>query len=164
MSDCSWPHGLQHIRLACPLISLWVGSNSYLLSQWCHPATSFSVALFSSCPQSFPASGSFPMSRLFATVGQSIGASASASSVFPMNIQGWFPLGLIGLISLLSKGLLRVSSSTTVRKHQFFSAQHSLRSNSNIHTWLLENHSFDYTSLCWQSDVSLLFFQGASIF
>ena len=93
-------------------------------------------APFSCCPQSFPASGSFPMSRLLASGGQNIGASASAS-LFPMNIQGWFPLGLTGLISLLSNGLSRVFS-TTIQKHQFFSAQLSLWSNSHIHIWLLE--------------------------
>ena len=92
---------------------------------------------FSSCLQSFPASGSFPVSQFFASGGQSIGASASAS-VLPMNIQGWFPLGLTSLISFLSKGLSRVFSNTTVRKHQLFGVQPSLRSNSHIHTWLLE--------------------------
>ena len=137
MSDSSWPHGLQHIRLACPLISLWVGSNSYLLSQWCHPTISFSVIPFSSCLQSFPASGSFPLSQLFLSDDQSTGPSASAS-VLSMNIQGWFPLGLTGLISLLSKGLSRVFSSITIQKHKFFHTQHSLWSNSHIHRWLLE--------------------------
>ena len=103
-------------------------------------------------PQSSPASGSSSMSWLFTSGCQSIGASASVS-VLSMNIQGWFPLGLTGLISLLSKGLSRVFSSTTIWKHQFFSAQPSLWSNSHICTWLLKNHSFDYTDLCWQSDV-----------
>jgi len=131
-------HGLQHTRLPCPSVSPRVCSNSCPLSQWCHPAISPSVIPFSSCPQSFPASGSFQMSRHFAPGGQSIEASASAS-VLPMNIQSWFPLGLTGLISLLSKRLSRVFSSTTVWKHQFFSAQRSLWSNSHIHTWLLEN-------------------------
>ena len=112
-------------------------SNSCPLSQWCHPTILSSVAPFSSCPQSFPASGSFPMSLLFASGGQSIGASVSAP-VLPMNTQGWFPLGLTEWISLLSKGLSRVFSSTIVQKHQFFSAQPSLWSNSHIHTWLLE--------------------------
>ena len=97
----------------------------------------FSVVSFSSCPQSFPASGSFLMSQLFALGGQSIGASASAS-VLPMNIQKWFPLGLTGLISLQSKGLSRVFPNTTAQKHQFFIAQLSLWSSSHIHTWLLE--------------------------
>ena len=130
-----WPHGLQHIRLPCPSPTPGAYSNSCPLSQWCHPNISSSVPSFSSCPQSFPESGSFAMSWLFALDGQSIRASAS---VLPMNIQGWFPLGLTGLISLLSKGLSRVLSTTTVQKHQFFSAQPSLWSNSHIHTWLLE--------------------------
>ena len=102
-----------------------------------YPTISSSVTLSSSCPQSFPASGSFPMSHLFISGSQTIGTSASASGL-PMNIQGWFPLGLIGLISLLSKRLSKVFSGTTVQKHQFFGAQPSLWSNSHIHTWLLE--------------------------
>ena len=100
-------HGLQHTRLPCPTLSARVCSDSGPPSRWCHPTVLSSVAPFSSCPQSFPTSGSFPMSRLFASGGQSSGDSASAS-VPPMNIQGWFPLGLTSLISLLSKGLLRV--------------------------------------------------------
>ena len=121
MSNPLWPHGRQHARLpwtprAC--------SNSCPLSQWCHPAISSSVIPFSSCPQSFPASESFPVSQLFTWGGQSIGDSASVS-VLPMNIQDWFPLGWTGWISLQSKGLSRVFSSTTVQKHQFFSAQPS---------------------------------------
>ena len=111
-------------------------SNSCPLSQWCHPAISSSVATFFSCPQSFPASGSFPVNQLFASTGQSTGASASAS-VLPVNIQDRFPLELTGLISLF-KGLSRVFSNTTVQKHQFFGTQPSLGSNSHIHTWLLE--------------------------
>ena len=137
LSDSLRPHGLQHIRLPCPSLSPGVCSNSCPLSQWCHPTISSSVACFSSCLQSFPASGSFPMSQLFTSGGQSIGVSASAS-VLPMNIQGWFPIELTGLISLQSKGLSRVFSNTTVQKHQFFSAQPSLWSNSHICTWLLE--------------------------
>ena len=109
---------------------------TFLRSRW-DPTISSSVSLFSSCPQSFPASGSFPKSRLFTSGGQNIGASASAP-VLPMNIQGWFPLGLTGFISLQSKGFSRVFSSTTFWKHQFFSAQLSLRSNSYICIWLLE--------------------------
>ena len=105
-----------------PLPSPGVYSNSCPLTRWCHPTISSSVVPFSSCLQSFPASGSFPVSWLFMSGGQSIGASASAS-VLPMNIQGWFLLGLTGLISFLSKGLSRVFSSTTVRRHQFFNAQ-----------------------------------------
>ena len=107
------------------------------LTWWCHPTISSTVARFSSCPQSFLGSRSFPMSWLLAPGGQSIGASASAS-VLPMNIQGWLPLRLTDLISLKSRGLLRVHSSTTVEKHQFFGAQSSLWSNFHIHTWLLE--------------------------
>ena len=114
-------HGLQHARLPCPLPSPRVCLNSCPLRQWNHPTTSSSVIPFSFCLQSFPASGSFPMRWLFTSGGQSIGISASAS-VLSMNIQGWFPLGLTGLISLLSKGLSRVFSSTAVQKHQFFGA------------------------------------------
>ena len=110
-------------------------SNSGPLSQRCHANISSSLVPFFSCLQSFPASGSFPVSWLFASGGQSIGASAS---VFPMNIQGLFPLGLIGLMSLLSRGLSRVFSCTTIQRHQFFGTQPSLWLNSHIHTWLLE--------------------------
>ena len=151
MSDSWWPHGLQHARLPCPSPSPGVSSNSCPLSQWCHPTISSSATLFS-CSLSFPASGSFPMSWLFTSGGQSIRASASFLAI---NIQGWFPLGLAGFISLLSKRLSRVFSSTTVWKHQFFGAQCSLWSNSHIRIWLLEkNHSFGYTDICWQIDVS----------
>ena len=108
----SWPHELQHARLPCPSLSPRVCSNSCPLSRWCHHTTSSSVTLFS-CPQSFPASGSFPISRLFASGGRSTGASASAS-ILPINIQGWFLLGLTSFISLHSKGLSRVFSSTTI--------------------------------------------------
>ena len=135
--DSLWPHGLQHDRPSCPSPTPRACSNSLPSSWCCHPTISFSVAPFSSSLQSFPASGSFPMSQFFASGGQSIGVSASAS-VVPMNIQDWFPLGLTDLISLLSKGLSRIFSNTTVQKHQFFSAQLSLWSNSHIHTWLLE--------------------------
>ena len=148
-----WSHRPQHARLLCPYLSPRVCSNSHPLNQWYHPTISSSVASFFFCHQSFPASRPFPMSWLFALDGQTIGASAS-TLVLPMNIQGWFPLGLTSLISLLSKGLSRVFSSTTVWKHQFFDAQPSLWSNSHIYTWLLENHSFDYTDVGWQSDVS----------
>ena len=112
MSNSLWPHGLQHSRLPCPLPASGTCSNSCPLCWWCHPTTSSSLVPFSSCPQSFPASGSSPMSQLFASGGQSIGVSASAS-VLPMNIQDWFPLELTGLISLLSKGLSQVFSNTT---------------------------------------------------
>ena len=119
MSDSLRPHGLQHARLPCLSPTPGTCSNSCPSSQWCHPTISSSVVPFSSCLQSFPASGSFPMSQFFASGGQSTAVSASAS-VLPVNIQDWFPLGLIGLISLLSKGVWRVFSNTTVQKHQFF--------------------------------------------
>ena len=112
MSDSLWPHGLQHARPPCPSPILGVCSNSCPLSQWCHPTISFSVVPFSSCLKSFPGWGPFQMSQLLASGGQSIGVSASAS-VLPMNIQGWFPLGWTGWISLQSKGLSGVFSSTT---------------------------------------------------
>ena len=137
MSDSLQPHELQHVRLPCQSPTPGACSNLSPLSRWCHPTISSSVVSFSSCFQSFPASGSFPMSPFFTSGGQSIGVSASAS-VLPMNIQGWFPLGLTGYISLQSKGLSRVFSNTTVQKHQFFSAQLSLWPNSHIHTWLVE--------------------------
>ena len=114
MSDSLRPHGLQHARLPCPPPTPKACTNSCLSSWWCHPTISSSVILFSSCLQSFPASWSFPMSQFFSSGGQSIGASASAS-VLPMNIHDWFPLGLTGLISLLSKGLSKVFSNTTVQ-------------------------------------------------
>ena len=135
MSDSLWLHGLQHARVPCPSLSPWVCSNLHALNQWCHLTISSSVIPFS-CLQSFPALGSFLMSWLFLSGGQTIGASASAS-VLPVNIQGWFPLVLTGLISLQSKGLSRVFSNTTVQKHQFFGPLPSLWSNSHIHTQLL---------------------------
>ena len=125
-------HGLQHIRPPCLSPTPRAYSNSCPLSWWCHPTISSSVVPFSSCLQSFPASGSFLMSQLFASGGQSIRASASAS-VVSMNIQDWFSLGLTGSISLQPKRLSRVFSNSTVQKHQFFGAQPSLWSNSHIH-------------------------------
>ena len=125
VSDSLWPHGLPHTRPLCPSPAPGVYPNSCTLSQWCHPTISSSVIPFSSCPLSFPASGYFLMSQLFASGGQSIGVSVPAL-VLPMHIQDWFPLGLTGWISLLSKGLSRVISNTTVQKHQFFGAQLSL--------------------------------------
>ena len=116
---------LQPTRLPCPSLSLGVFSNSCPSSRWCHPTISSSVIPFSSCPQSLPASGSFPMSQLFTAGGQSIGVSA-LTSVLPMNTQEWSPLGWTGWISLLCKGLSRVFSNTIVQKHQFFDAQISL--------------------------------------
>ena len=135
MSDSLQPHRLQHTRL-CPSPTPRAYSSSCPSTRWCHPTTSFSVVPFS-CLQSFPASGSFPMSQLFTSGDHNIGVSASAS-VLPMNIKDWFPLELTGLIALQSKGLSRVFSNTTVQKHQFFGAQLSLWSNSHIHTWPLE--------------------------
>ena len=122
MSDSLRPHWLQQARLPCPSLSPRACSNSCPSSWWCYPTIFSSVVPLSSCLQSFPASGSFPMSQLFTWGGQSIGASASAS-VLPMNIQGWFPLVLTSLISWLSKGLSRVFFSTTVWRHQFFGPQ-----------------------------------------
>ena len=119
VSDYLRPHELQYTRVPCPSLPPRACSNSCPLSRWCHPTIPSSVIPVSSCPQSFPASGSFPVSQLFTSGGQSIGASASVS-VLPVIIQGCFPLGLTGLISLQSKGLSRVFSSTTVQKHQFF--------------------------------------------
>ena len=127
-------------------------SNSCWLSQWCHPIIASSVAHFSPCPQSFPASGSFLTSRLFISGGQSIGASTSAS-VLPMNIQDWFSLTWTIWISLQSKELSRVFSSTTIWKHHFFGAQLFLWSNSHIRSWLLEKPQFDYMDLCRQRHV-----------
>jgi len=122
MSDSLWPYGLQHSGLPYPSPTPGAYSNSCPLSWWCHPTISSSVIPFSSCLQSFPASGSFPMSWFFASGGQSIEVSASAS-VLPINIQDWFLLGWSGLISLQSKGLSRVFSNTTVQKHQCFTRQ-----------------------------------------
>ena len=144
----SWVQLLSRVRL---FATTWIAAhqaslsiiksqgslNSHPSSWWCHPAISSPVGPFFSCLQSFPAAGSFPMNRLFTSGGQSIGASVSAS-VLPMNIQGWFPLGWTGLISLLSKRISRVFFSTTVQKHQFFGAQPSLWSSSYICTWLLD--------------------------
>ena len=136
VSASLWPHEPQHARPPCPPPTPGVHPNPCPSSRWCHPTISSSVVPFSSHLQSFPASGSFPNSQIFASCGQSIGVSVSAL-VLPMNIQDGFPLGLTGLISLQAKGLSRVFSNTTVQKHQFFGAQLSLQSNSNIHTWLL---------------------------
>ena len=121
MSDSLWPHRVQHAGPPCPSPTPRISSNSCPFSRWCHPTISASVVPFSSCLQSFPASGSFPMSQLFTSGGQSIGTSASAS-VLPMNIQDWPPLGWTGWISLQSKGLSRVFSNTTVQKHQLLGA------------------------------------------
>ena len=132
VSDSLWSHRLQHVRLPCPSSTPKAYSNSYPSSQWCHPPISSSIIPFSSHLQSFSASGSFPMHQFFASSGQSIGVSTAA--VLPMNIQDSPPLDWTRWISLQSKGLSRVFSNTTVQNHQFFSAWHSLESNSHIHT------------------------------
>ena len=152
MSNSLWSHELQHDRLPCPLLSPRVCSNSCLLSQWCHPIISSSVTLSSSCLQSFPVSWSFPKSQ-FLSGGQSIGVLALVP-VLLMNIQGWFPLGLTGLISLKSRGLSRVFSSTTVLTHKFFDAQRSYGPTLTSIHYYSKNHIFDYTDFCQQSDVS----------
>ena len=148
-------HGLQHTRPHSPPSSLGICSNSCPLSWWCHQTISSSATFFSFCLEYFPASGSFPRSWLFASGGQSIGASASAS-VLPMNTQDWFPLGLTGPISLESKWLSRVFSNTTVQKHQFSVLSllydptlTSVHSNEKMELWL--NGPLD---LCWQNNVS----------
>ena len=149
-----WLRGLEHARLLCPPRSPGVCSDSCLLSQWCYLTISSSATPFSFWLQSFPASGSFPVSQFFTSGGHGIEMSASAS-VLPMNIKDWSPLGWTGWISLQSKGLSRVFSNTTVQKHQFFSAQPSLQSNFHIHTWLQgKKKKKDFTiSVCRQSDV-----------
>ena len=136
VSDSLRPYGLQHTRPPCPSPTPGAYSNSCPLSRWCHPTISSSVVPFS-CSQSFPASGSFQMSKLFASGGQSIGVSAS-TPVLPMNTQDWSPLECTGWTSLQSKGLSRIFLNTTVQKHQFFGTQLSSQSNSHIHTWLPE--------------------------
>ena len=136
VSNSLWLHEPQQTRPPCQSPTPGVYSNSCPSSQWCHSAISSFVVPFSSCPQYFPASGSFPMNQLFAWSGQSIRVSASTS--VPVNTQDWSPLGWTGWISLQSKGLSRVFSNTTVQKHQFFSARLSSQSNSHIHAWPLE--------------------------
>ena len=137
VSDSLQFHDSQHTRPPCPSPTPRVHPNSCPLSQWCHLTISSTVVPFSACLQSFPVSGSFPMSQLFAWGGQSIGVSASAS-VFPMNTQDWSPLGWTGWTSLQSNGLSRVFSNTTVQTHQFFGSPLSSQSNSLIHTLSLE--------------------------
>ena len=153
VSDSLWPPGLQHTRLPCPSPSPRACSNSCPLSWWCHPTFLSSVIPFFSCFESFPTSGAFLRTWLFAWVGQSIGVSASAS-VLPMNIEDWFPLGWTGWVSSQSKGLSRVFSNTT----QFKSINSLMLSllYSPIFTFIRDywkNHSFDYTDLCRQNDV-----------
>ena len=144
MSNSLQPHRLQHTRLPCwsPNPEL-AQTQVHQVGDAIHPTISSSVIPFSSCLQSFPASGSFPVNQFFVSGGQSIGASASAS-VLPVNIQDCFPLGLSGLISLQSKGLLRVFSNTTIQKHQFFSAQLSLRD-----SWVFSS------TITWTNEISL---------
>ena len=134
MSNSLRPHELQHARPLCPSPTLGVYPNTCPLNRWCHPTNSFSIVPVSSCPQLFPALGSFQMSHLFTSGSQSIGVSASTSAL-PMNTQDWSPLGWPGWISLQCKRLTRVFSNTTVQKHQLFCAQLSLQSSSHIHTW-----------------------------
>ena len=152
VSNSLWSHGLQHAKPLCPSPTPRACSNSCPLNQWCHPTISSSVTPFY-CPLSFPASGSFPMSRFFSSGSQSIGASA-ATLVLPMNIQDWFPLELTGWISLQSKGLSRVFSNTTVQKHQFlaFSFLYSPTHTSIPDYW--KSHSFNKRALCQKSSVS----------
>ena len=148
MSNSLWPHGMQHARLPCPFQTPGTYSNTRPLGQWCHPTISSSVTPFSSCPQSLPASRSFPMSWFFTSSGQSIGVSASAS-VLPMSIQDWSPLGLNGWISLQSKGLSRIFSNTTVQKHQFFGIENAI-------IWILirrDREKFDLTEKSFLSCV-----------
>ena len=137
VSDSLQPNESQHARPPCPSPTPEVCPNSRPSSRWCYPAISSSVVPFSSCPQSLPASESFPVSQLFTWGGQSIGASASASFL-PKKSQGWSRLEWTGWISLQSKGLTRVFSNTTVQKHQFFGTQLSSQSSSHIHTWPLK--------------------------
>ena len=138
VSDSLWPHGLQHARPPYPSPTPGVYSNPCPLSRWCHPTISSSVIPFSSCPQSFPASGSFQMSQFFSSCGQSIGFSASAS-VLPMTIQDRFPLGWTGWISLLSEEFSRVFSNTIVQKHQFFVLLFFVFPNPSLVSWSSDN-------------------------
>ena len=153
MSNSLWPLELHHARLPCPSLSPGICSNLCPLSWWWYLTVSSSAAPFSFCLQSSPASGSFPISWLFTSGGQSIGASASAS-VLPMNIQDWCPLGLTGLISLQSKGLSRVFSRTIIWKHKLFGDSFlNCPTFTSIHGYW-KNHRLDYMDICQQSDVS----------
>ena len=153
VSDSLRPHGLQHARIPCPSPTPRACSNSCPLSWWCHPTISSSVVPFSSCLQSFSASRSFPLSQFFASGGQSIGASAS-TSVIPVNIQDWFPLGLTGWISSQPKGFSRVLSNTTVQNHQFLSTQLSLWSIS--HSYMTTGKTIALTRWAFVSKVMSL--------
>ena len=159
VSDSLLPQGLQHAGPPRSSPTPGVHSDPCPLSRWCHLTISSSVVPFSSCPQSFPASGSFPMSQFFASNGQSTGVSASAS-LLPMNIQEWFLLGWTGWISLLSKGLSRVFSNTTVQKHQFFRAQ--LSSQSNSHPYMTTGKTITLTRQTFVDKVMSLLFNVLS--
>ena len=160
VSDSLRPHESQHARPPCPSPTPRVHSDSRPSSQWCHPAISSSVVPFFSCPQSLPASQSFPMSQLFTCGGQSTGVSALVSFL-PKKSQGWSPSEWTGWISLQSKGLLKVFSNTTVQNHQFFGAQLSSQSNSYIHTWPLEK-TIDLTRWTFVGKVMSLLFNMLS--
>ena len=161
VSNSLKPHWLQHARPPWPSPDLRIYSNSCPLCWWYHVAISSSTIPFSSCLQSFPASGSFPMNQFFPLGGQSIGVSASVS-VLPMNIKDWFPLGWTSLISLQPKGLSRVFFNTTVQKHQFAGALLSSQCNSHIHIWLLEK-SVALTKWIFVNKVKFLLFNILSI-
>ena len=162
MSDSLLLHELQHARPPCPSPTPGVHSNSHPSSLWCHPAILSSVVPFSSCPQSLPASGFFPMSQLFTWGGQSTGVSTLASFL-PKNTQGWSPLGWISWISLQSKGLSKVFSSTTVQKHQFFGAQLSSQSNSHDMTpYMTTGKTIALTRWTFVGKVMSLFFNMLS--
>ena len=171
MSKSLWPHELQHVRPPCPSPSPGICPSSCPLSWWYHPTISSFAALFSLCLQSFPESGCFPVSQPLASGDQNIGASASAS-VLAVDIQGWFPLGLTGLISLLSRVLSRVFSSTTVGKHQFFSTQPSLWSTSHtgefymrvLHDYWKDHMAVALTTQTFINKVMSLFFNTLSRF
>ena len=153
VSNSWWLHELQHARIPCPSPTTWVDPNPCPLSWWCHPTISSSVIAFSSCPQSFPASGTFPIIQLFLSGGQSTGVSAS-TSVLPMNTQDWAPLALTDWISLQSKGLSRVFSNTTVQRINASVLSFLYSPNlTSIHDYW-KNHSLDYMDLCWQSNIS----------
>ena len=161
MSNSLWRHEPQHARPLCPSPTPGVLPNPCPSSRWCHPTISSSVVPFFSCPQSFPASESFPMSHLFASGGQSIGVSAS-TSVLPMNTQDWSPLGWTGWISLLSKGLSRVFSNTTVQKQQFFGAQLSLYIVQLSHPYMTTGKTIALTRRTFVGKVMCLLFNMLS--
>ena len=152
MSDSLWPHGLQHARLPCPSPTPRACSNSSPSSQWCHPTFLSSAISFSSCLPSFPVSGSFPVSQLFESGDQSIGAPA-LTSFLPKNIQGWFPLGLTGLIPFLSKGLSSLLQHCNMKASILWHSAFFMVQLTFVHHYW-KNHSFDYTDLCWQSNIS----------